>query len=117
MSFDKSHGLRSARRRLGAENALAAAFLAHIIMCGCCWRSGCFAIFASRISSAGHHCRLPCAGTLDCAAAQFELDQPRVLRLNAPRRPVFFSWSSRQKLFFKAVSVALKFRLTPSVSF
>ena len=88
--FDKAHGLHSLVVAWGPKNALAAAFLAHMVMWGCCWRSGCSAGFLSRISSAGFHCRLPGAGTLAGAAPQLELDQPRVLPAQRAHQRGFF---------------------------
>ncbi len=51
--FDKSHGLRSLVVAWGPKNALAAAFLAHLVMCGLLLGFGLLCRFVSRISSAG----------------------------------------------------------------
>ena len=78
--FDKSHGLRSLVVAWGPQNALSAAFLAHMVMCGL--------LLAFRVAvRVSHrvcrrlvpHRRLPGAGALDCAPPQPELDQPRFL--------------------------------------
>ena len=51
--FDRSHGLRSLVVAWGPQNALAAAFLAHMVMCGLLLAFGLLCHFASRILSAG----------------------------------------------------------------
>ena len=85
--FDKSHGLRSLVVAWGPQNALAAAFLAHMVMCGLLFGFGLLCRFPHRVSHRlAHHPRLPDDGTLDCAPPQFELDQRRVLPAECARR-------------------------------
>ena len=78
--FDKSHGLRSLVVAWGPQNALAAAFLAHMAMCGLLLSFGLLCRFRlAYLIGWLHHPRLPCDGTLDRPATQPELDQPCLL--------------------------------------
>ena len=85
--FDKSHGLHSLVVAWGPKNALAAAFLAHMVMCGLLLAFGLLCRFPHRVRRRlVHHRRLPRAGTLDCSPPQPELDQPRVLPAQRARQ-------------------------------
>jgi len=76
--FDKSHGLHSLVVAWGPKNALQAAFLAHMIMCGLLLA---FGLLPDR--------GLPRVGTLDCAPPQLELDQPGLLPAQRARQRDF----------------------------
>ncbi len=107
--FDKSHGLRSLVVAWGPKNALAAAFLAHMVMCGLLLAFGLLCRFPPRVSHRlVHHRRLPCAGTLDCAPPQLELDQPRVLPAQRARQRGFSRRYRRRGDFSRRLQAALK---------
>ena len=80
--FDRTHGLRSLVVAWGPKNALQAAFLAHMLMCGTLLAFGLLSFGLRPIAYIIGWLiilLLPRAGTLDCAAAQSELDQHRFL--------------------------------------
>ena len=78
--FDQSHGLHSLVVAWGPKNALQAAFLAHMVMCGLLFGFGLLCHFRVAYRRwLAHHRWLSRARTLDCPPAQLELDQRRLL--------------------------------------
>ena len=78
--FDRAHGLHSLVVAWGPKNALQAAFLAHLVMCGLLARLRAALPVPHRLSRRlDDHRRLPGAGALDRPPPQPQLDQRRLL--------------------------------------
>ena len=78
--FDRAHGLHSLVVAWGPKNALQAAFLAHMLMCGLLLALRAALPIPHRLPRRlAAHRRLPGAGALDCPPPQPQLDQRRLL--------------------------------------
>ncbi len=107
--FDKSHGLRSLVVAWGPKNALAAAFLAHLIMCGLLFAFGLLCQFRF-VYFIGWVMIVGCLVLEHWIARrpQFELDQRRVLPPERNCERGLFRGGRRRSDFSRRLSAALR---------